>query len=119
MKDEFIACFEAGIKLGAVYHQFVGMPLKIEFIKDVERLMEESIKSQPYVVEAEVRINEGRVRRDYSEMGYSELRGEHLTVKVVVEVGKSRAEAILEYNESLRYPLMRLLSVTRGREEDT
>ena len=118
MRDEFIACFEAGIKLGAIYHQFVGMPLKIEFIKEVERVMQKAIESQPYVVGAEVRIDRDGVKRDYSDMGYSELRGEHLSIRVVVEVGDARAEAELKYDENLRYPLMKLLSVTTGTQEE-
>ena len=38
-----IAAFEAGIKLGALYHQFVGSPVSPKTADSLERAIEESI----------------------------------------------------------------------------
>jgi len=118
MRDVYKACFEAGIKLGALYHQFTGMPVRIEFIKKLERIIEESVKSQPHVIQVEVKIDEKRVRNDYSKMGYAELKGEHLKVRLTVEVGNVRVSARLEYDSELKYPLMRLTDVVTEIPED-
>ncbi len=118
MRDELKACFEAGIKLGALYHQFTGMPVRTEFIRETEKIIEESVKSQPHVIHAEVMIDEERLRKDYSRMGYAELRGEHLKVEITVRVGKATASARLEYDENLRYPLMKLTEVMERPEDE-
>ena len=46
-----IAAFEAGIKLGALYHQFVGSPVSAKTASSLEKAMQESISLQPYVRE--------------------------------------------------------------------
>jgi hypothetical protein len=45
------ACFESGIKLGALYHILCGMPISsnIDTIKSIEKGIESSISCQPYV----------------------------------------------------------------------
>lgn len=35
------AVFEAGIKLGALYHQFVGTPINTEMLDGLSRIIEE------------------------------------------------------------------------------
>ena len=52
-----IAAFEAGIKLGALYHQFVGSPVSPKTADSLERAIEESISLQPYVRSVDVRID--------------------------------------------------------------
>lgn len=43
------ACFEAGIKLATIYHQFVGTPFCSANREDLERSIEKCIRTQPYV----------------------------------------------------------------------
>ena len=43
------AVFEAGIKLGALYHQFVGTPINTDMLDGLARMIEESIGVQPFV----------------------------------------------------------------------
>ncbi|HUS56931.1 MAG TPA: dihydroneopterin aldolase family protein, partial [Thermoplasmata archaeon] len=38
--DEERATFEAGIKLGTIYHQFVGVPVSADNVDTLERAME-------------------------------------------------------------------------------
>jgi hypothetical protein len=112
MKDEITnrdnALFEAGIKLGAVYHQFIGMPIRVEFIEEAEKIIAKSIASQPYVIDVNVDIDPEKVKKNYSDFGYAELKGEYLSVTVVVEYGGVRVTAGMDYDEEKEYPLMRI-----------
>ena len=54
--DRERAAFEAGIKLGSIYHQFVGAPIGIANVKYLERAIEESVKIQPFVESVVVNI---------------------------------------------------------------
>ncbi|WP_290598022.1 MULTISPECIES: dihydroneopterin aldolase family protein [unclassified Archaeoglobus] len=102
------AAFEAGIKLGALFHQFIGMPVAEKNAEIVERAMESCILLQPYVVEAEVRISRDRLK-EVSAFGYTSLLPDMIYARVVVEVGDSRVSAVLEWDEELKYPLMKLI----------
>jgi hypothetical protein len=42
------ACFEAGIKFGALYHQFVGTPVAPDSAASLERAMAAAIENQPH-----------------------------------------------------------------------
>lgn len=102
------AAFEAGIKLGALFHQFIGMPVAEKNAEIVEKAMESCMLLQPYVVEAEVKIDREKLR-DVSAFGYTSLMPDMLYAKVVVDVNGSRVSAVLEWDEKLNYPLMRLI----------
>ncbi|MEM0022832.1 MAG: dihydroneopterin aldolase family protein [Archaeoglobaceae archaeon] len=104
-----VAAFEAGIKLGALFHQFIGAPVSEKNVEILERAMESCLRLQPYVVEAEVKIE--RERMKLSKFGYTSLSPEMLKARVVVEFEGERVEAILEWNEELKYPLMRLRNI--------
>lgn len=108
------AAFEAGIKLGALYHQFVGTPISPKTINVMKEAIERSISNQPYVRRVRVEINEGLVKKSLNVFGYSELRGDMLSAVVEVEYEGCVVVAELKYEESLEYPLMRLVSVREG-----
>lgn len=102
-----IAAFEAGIKLGALYHQFVGAPVSAETAASLEQAMEKSISLQPYVRKAEVRIDRGMLERNV--YGYGELQGRMILAEVEIDYEGEVARARLEYDPERDYPLMRLL----------
>ncbi len=108
MEKKVIAAFEAGIKLGALFHQFIGVPVAKKNVELLERAMESCIKLQPYVADAEVKIDRKKLE-DVSKFGYTSLSPEILKARVVVEFEGERVEAVLEWDEKLRYPLMKLL----------
>ena len=59
--------FEAGIKLGALYHQWVGTPISRQSAGSVETAIEKAVILQPFVEEITVRLNrdlmtENRIR---------------------------------------------------------
>jgi hypothetical protein len=99
---EHEASFEAGIKLGALYHQFVGTPVSEDSVDSLEDAIHEAVESQRHVVEADVSI-EGV---EHNRFGYDELTGTMLNVTVVVECEGERVEATLSEEDG--YPMMRL-----------
>jgi hypothetical protein len=102
------ANFEAGIKLGALFHQFVGTPISLENAELLEKAMKSCLMLQPYVIKAEVRIDRKKLEQRLSEFGYTSLDSELIYARVKVRVGKEEVEAILEWDEEKRYPMMRV-----------
>ena len=58
--DRDRAVFEAGIKLGAIFHQYVGVPLTRSTAGDLERTIEAATRVQPLVEDVRVRIDRKR-----------------------------------------------------------
>ena len=109
--DRDIAVFEAGIKLGALYHQFIGTPVSTETVKVLETAIERSISLQPWVNSVAVEIDRAKVRENENEFRYCELRGEMLDVNVIVLYEEVEVHVRLRYEEDMGYPLMRVEKV--------
>lgn len=103
------AAFEAGIKLGALFHQFTGAPVSLENAEILEKAIESCVRLQPYVVDVQVKIRRDALKERLSAFNYTSLDGSMIEVRVVVEVEGVKAEAVLEWDEELNYPLMKLL----------
>ncbi|MDV0447593.1 hypothetical protein MsAg5_15020 [Methanosarcinaceae archaeon Ag5] len=107
--DRDNALFEAGIKLGALYHQFVGTPLSLENKAAVESAIQQSIAVQPFAENVTVRINEKMIAEELnSTFKYTELKGKMLDVKLIVRFNSVRVFASLQFDEKLNYPLMKV-----------
>ncbi|MDM7940385.1 MAG: dihydroneopterin aldolase family protein [Methanothrix sp.] len=102
-----IAAFEAGIKLGALYHQFVGSPVSIKTAGSLERAMQESISLQPYVRKVVVSLNRHMLNENV--FGYCELEGRMMNAEVEIDYEGELVRAKLEYDAAKNYPLMSLL----------
>jgi dihydroneopterin aldolase len=102
-----IAAFEAGIKLGALYHQFVGAPVSPKTADSMENAIQESISLQPYVKSVQVKID--RKMLEENAFGYGELQGKMIFAQVEIAYGGEVVWARLEYDLDRDYPLMRLL----------
>ena len=115
ISDRDKALFEAGIKLGALYHQFIGTPVSMGTVEELERAIERSVSLQPWVNSVEVKIDREKVRKCELEnqFSYCELSGEMLDVKVVVLYEKVEVHARVKYEEEMDYPLMRVEKVTK------
>jgi len=109
--DRDNALFEAGIKLGALYHQFIGTPVSPETAGELETAIKASVSLQPWVSSVDVRIDQEKVRERANEFNYCELRGEMLDVTVVVKYNAVEAHVRVKYDEELDYPLMRIEKV--------
>ncbi len=106
MNDREQALFEAGIKLGALYHQFVGAPVDKAAIASLENAIQKSIGVQPYVEDIRVRIDPDRVAASLNKFGYTELAGNMLDVELVVAYGGAKVLVKMQYDEDADYPLM-------------
>jgi dihydroneopterin aldolase len=99
------AIFEAGIKLGALYHQWVGTPLSQESAASVVSAIEKSVILQPCVEEITVRLD--RLLMLPNRFGYSELCGLMFDVEIVTRVGFTYCRARLSPQQG--YPLMQVV----------
>jgi hypothetical protein len=104
--------FEAGIKLGTIYHQFVGTPVCAANVDILEQAMEDGVKVQPFVKDVKVRIDRTALRRKRDEFDYQTLTGNMLDVTLVIQVENVRAVAEMRYVSELRYPLMYVKEVS-------
>jgi hypothetical protein len=103
--DRERAIFEAGIKLGALYHQWVGTPIAQESAASVESAIEKAVILQPFVEEITVRLDRSLMQKNV--FGYSELSGLMFDVEIVTRVGFSYCRAALAPENG--YPLMKVL----------
>jgi dihydroneopterin aldolase len=126
------ACFEAGIKFGALYHQFAGTPVSLESAPSLERAIEESIENQPFCESVTVDIltddlaaaidhvpaseheeeqGNGSLAEGEEAIspGYTELTGRFMEVEIVVE--HEGTEVVTQMEMEGGYPLMKIESV--------
>jgi hypothetical protein len=99
------AIFEAGIKLGALYHQWVGTPISRQSAGSVETAIEKAVILQPFVEQITVRLDRGLMTENV--FGYSELTGLMFDVEITTRVGFSYCRARLSPDAG--YPLMEIL----------
>ncbi len=108
--------FEAGIKLGGIFHQYLGTPVAPRTAEGLARAIEHAVGLQPFVERVRVRIDPrtggptGRGR-----FAYRYLTAEMLSAKVTLVDGPVRIEAGLALDRRRRYPLMSVTSVTTAR----
>ena len=100
------AIFEAAIKLGALYHQWVGTPVSPSTASTLESAIQESVSLQPFVSDIRVSLDRSQMRENI--FGYSELKGTMFTVEIITRVGRSCCHARLQRKGD--YPLMEIVS---------
>ena len=105
------AMFEAGIKMGTIYHQFVGVPVDLSSIDILERSIEQGVLVQPYVDSVKVTIDRSVFRPKTDEYGYMSLTGNMLDVKLSIKIENVRVTAEMRYMKDLNYPLMYISDV--------
>jgi dihydroneopterin aldolase len=106
--------FEAGVKLGGVFHQYLGIPVSPRTAAGLARTIEAAVRLQPYVVRVRAKVlverggPAGRGR-----FGYRYLTAEMLDVSVELRDGAEEVGARLAHRADLNYPLMRVTRVRR------
>ena len=103
--DRERAIFEAGIKLGALYHQWVGTPVSKKSAASIEKAIEQAVILQPFVEEITVRLD--RTLMTPNAFGYSELSGLMFEVDIVTRVGFTYCRARLAQKDG--YPRMQIV----------
>jgi len=108
--------FEAGIKLGGIFHQYLGIPVGPRTARPLARAIEAAVRLQPYVQDVRVRIRPSRgpaVGR--GRFAYRYLTPEMLEVVVSLAHRGRRLTARLRHRPDLRYPLMDVVGWTEPR----
>lgn len=103
--------FEAGIKLGTIYHQFVGTPLSSTSVESLECAIQEGVRVQPFVKDVKVHISREALRRKADEYDYQTLTGPMMAVTLTVKMDGITVVAEMRYIEELHYPLMYVKSI--------
>jgi hypothetical protein len=107
--DRERAIVESGISMGLIYHQFVGTPVSRYNVSELERAIELSVKSQPFVRSAKVRLILG----DKGKKDCVPLAGEMIDAVVKVRIGSVNVTAEMRYNDVLEYPLMYVSAISQ------
>ncbi|MGC2288947.1 MAG: dihydroneopterin aldolase family protein [Thermoplasmata archaeon] len=108
--------FEAGIKLGGIFHQYLGIPVSPRTAVALAHTIEAAVALQPFVERVRVRIvpaQGGPVGR--GRFGYRYLTAEMIDARVTLADAATRIVARLSYRPDLRYPLMRVESAQSTR----
>ena len=114
ISDRERACFEVGIKLGALYHILSGIPISSnpKIIESIEKGIEASISCQPYVKSVKVELNRAKISGEKTtEFDYDEVTGKTIEAKVVVEYNLVKIVAKVKWVKELQYPLMFIESI--------
>jgi dihydroneopterin aldolase len=109
--------FEAGIKLGGIFHQYLGIPVSPKTAGPLARTIEAAVALQPFVEEVRVRIVPARGGAPgRGRFGYRYVTGEMIDARVTLADGPARVVARLSYRDDLRYPLMRVEAASGDRD---
>ena len=100
------ALLEAGIKMGTIYHQFVGTPVNLRTVESLEKGMSDAISVQPYVESATVRVDRSVFTEAGDRYSYVSLAGDMIDAVVTIRIGASKVTAEMRYDRELGYPLM-------------
>lgn len=108
--------FEAGIKLGGVFHQYLGIPVSDGTAGSLARAIEAAVSLQPFVRRVTVRIFPKRGGPlGKGRFAYRYLTPEMLDVDVRLVDGPTTVEARLQHRPDLRYPLMKVVRLDDDR----
>ncbi len=100
------ACYEAGIKMATIYHQFVGTPVNLSNVGSLEKSIAEAIEVQPYVKESKVIIDRSVFTENGDRYSYRSLTGEMIDAVVTIEIKNVILTSEMRYDTELGYPLM-------------
>ena len=105
--------FEAGIKLGGIFHQYLGIPVSARTARALARSIEAAVALQPFVIEVRVQIRPRRAGpAGRGRFGYRYLTAEMMDARVTLADGRIRVSARLSYRPDLNYPLMQVEAAT-------
>ncbi len=109
------ACFEAGVKFGALYHQFAGTPVSPASAASLETAMAEAIENQPFCEQVTVCIDPDRVRQAAADgpggNTYAELTGTLMDVDILISRDDVRIHTQMRMRDG--YPKMELVEIDR------
>jgi len=108
--------FEAGVKLGGLFHQYFGMPISTRTAAATARTIERAVALQPFVVSVHAAIDPARGGPlGRGRFAYRYLTPEMIDVRIRLRDGPEEVEARLAHRPDLRYPLMSVERVGAAR----
>ena len=108
------ACFETGIKLGALYHILCGIPISSDekTVKSIENGIEAAISCQPFVKNIKIQLNKDKIVGNQSTpFDYDEITGKIIRAELLIEFESVEIAAKLDWVDDLQYPLMFIESI--------
>jgi len=100
------AIFEAGIKLGAIYHQYTGIPVNQYNVEYLEKAIEMATEAQPFVEEVTVNIDRNKIGKELSVYKYKTLTGDMINVTIKINYEGARVIGEMKFIDEMNYPLM-------------
>ena len=103
------ACFEVGIKLGALYHIISGIPISSDekTIDSIERGFEAAISCQPFVKSVKIVLDRNKiVGTKFTEFDYDEITGKIIRAEVALKYENIEVIAKIDWIEEMQFPLM-------------
>jgi hypothetical protein len=100
------AIFEGAISMGALFHQFIGTPVNMDTVSNLEIAISKSLQLQPAIESVEVSIDLNKLESYKTEFNYVSLSGDMLDVKVYSKIDDSLAIIRMKFINELNYPLM-------------
>ena len=82
------ACFETGIKLGALYHILCGIPVQKDekILQSIERGIESAISCQPFVKSVKISLDREKISGNKeSEFDYDEIDAKIIQAEINIE----------------------------------
>ncbi len=108
------ACFETGIKLGALYHILCGIPISREekVVAAIEKGIESAISCQPYVKSININLDRKKIQGvKENEFDYDEISGKVIGAVLEIEFENIYIKAKVKWIEEMNYPLMFIESI--------
>ncbi len=109
--DRERAAFEAGIKLGSLFHQFIGTPITLDNVSSLEETMTQSVMSQPFVNYVQIKIKRDALNKKLHHYDYLTLSGDMLVVNLKIKYRNTLLTAQLDFKPELNYPLMYITNI--------
>ena len=109
------ACFETGIKLGALYHILCGIPISSDekVISSIEKGIEAAISCQPFVKSVKIKIDKSKIVGNKSTaFDYDEITGKIIQAELVINYENIEVLAKINWIEDMQYPLMFIEKIT-------
>jgi len=109
--DREVACFEAGVKFGTLYHQFAGTPLSPDSADSLARAMEAAVENQPHCesVTVDPRYDELERAIEAGPADYVEWTGRFADVRMTVRYEGVTVRTRMAMEDG--YPLMDVVDV--------
>ncbi|MHA1266709.1 MAG: dihydroneopterin aldolase family protein [Candidatus Helarchaeota archaeon] len=104
--DRDRAIFEGAITLGAIFHQFNGIPVTQTTAPVLKEAIEKTMALQPFIEKVSVKIDEQTLRTHTHTYDYTVLSGDKYELEVISQYGDVRVQLGMKFLEELDYPLM-------------